>query len=353
MSRIRPFSEDDIAQVARLHQAVFKPRGRTDSSALDSYRSYFCHVFLDSPFYDPYLPSLVYEDDHGHIVGFLGTVPRRMAVSSQFVVDPASPVGLVAVGLAKAFLEGPQDLSIADDATDVSRRIWEGLGGGTAPLLSLHWTRPLRPARLGVSLMRNRSGLTPLGVVASPLATIIDALATRLPRSYFHQACTRDSAADLDAATASSVMPDFHDVGVLHVEHDERTFAWLLERAAQTRPGGRLLKTVLRHGQQILGWYIWHLNPERRAEVLQLKATPSSIDGVLDHLFYDAWQLGAIAVSGRLEPRFLQALSDKYCLFHRRGPWMLVHARRPELLQAFQAGNVSFSRLEGEWSLAF
>src|SRR5882672_11229302 len=148
MGHIRPFGEDDIPQVARLHQAVFTPQGRTDDSAFESYRSYFCSVFLDdSPFYDPRLPSLVYEDDQRRIVGFLGSVPRRMvmngrrfqaAVSSQFVVDPGSPVGLVAVGLAKAFLEGPQDLSIADDATDVSRRIWEGLGGATAPLLSLH-----------------------------------------------------------------------------------------------------------------------------------------------------------------------------------------------------------------------
>jgi len=361
MGHIRPFGEHDIPQVARLHQTVFKPRGRTDSSALDSYDSYFRDVFFDNPFCDPCLPSLVYEDDD-RIVGFLGRVPRPMAingrrfqaaVSSQFIVEPTSPVGLVAVRLAKAFLEGSQDLSIADDATDVSRRIWEGLGGATAPLLSLHWTRPLRPARLVASLLRRRGGLAPLGVAASPLATIIDSLATRLPRSHFYQACAPGSVKDLDAATVSNVVADFNDVQTLHVEHNEQTLAWLFERAARSRPGGRLVKTVLRNGRKPLGWYIWHLDEGRIAEVLQLQATLSSIRAVLDHLFYDAWRFGAIAVSGRLDPRFLQALSDTYCLFHRRGPWMLTHARRPELLQAFQAGSVSFSRLDGEWSLAF
>jgi hypothetical protein len=49
----------------------------------------------------------------------------------------------------------------------------------------------------------------------------------------------------------------------------------------------------------------------------------------------------------------MQVLSDKYCLFHRRGPWLLVRARRPELLTAFQTGRAAFSLIDGEWSLRF
>jgi hypothetical protein len=362
MGHIRPFGRDDIPQVARLHQTVFKPQGRTSAAALDSYPPYLSQVFLDNPFCDPCLPSLVYEDDGGRIAGFLGSAPRRMvlhgrriraAVSSQFVVDPAGPVGLVAVRLAKAFLEGPQDLSIADDATDASRRIWEGLGGATAPLLSLHWTRPLRPAGLAISLIRHRRGLAPLAALASPVAAVIDALATRLPRSYFYQSPSKVSAADLHVPTVPSSLTDFLDAGTLHVEYDERTFAWLVERAAQARPGGRLQKTILRDGHRILGWCVWHLDREGQANVLQLKALSAAVHDVLDHLFWDTGRQGAIAVTGRLEPRFVQALSDKYCLFHRRGPWMLIHARNPEFLQPFWAGSVSFSRLDGEWALAF
>ena len=87
--------------------------------------------------------------------------------------------------------------------------------------------------------------------------------------------------------------------------------------------------------------------------MLQIAATPSSVHDVLDHLFYQAWRQGALAVTGRLEPRFLQALSDKYCLFHRRGPWMLVSAKKPRLVQSFLNGDAFFSRFDGEWCLGY
>src|SRR5207247_934909 len=256
----------------------FGPRGRTDAAGLDSYPTYFTRVFLDNPSRDVRLSSLVCEEGGGRIVGFLGVVPRGMsmngerllaAISSQFVVDPAGQAGLVAVRLAKAFLDGPQDLSISDEATDVSRRIWEGLGGTTSLLHSLHWTRPLRPARLALSLLRNRGRVAPFAVAAGPLARIVGALATRIPGSHFRQSAPRVSADDL------------------------------------------------------------------RAEALQ------------------AWRQGALAVTGRLQPRSLQALSDKYCLFHRRGPWMLVSAKKPRLVQSFLNGDAFFSRFDGEWCLGY
>src|SRR5918996_2295114 len=160
MGHVRPFVEGDIPQVARMHRVVFK---LGDSVPLESYRDYFKQVFVDNPAGEGALPSLVYEDDDGRILGFVGLVPRRIGmngyrfqavVSSQFIVDPAGPVGLVALRLLKTYLEGPQDLSIADEANDVSRRIWEGLGGTTALLLSIYWTRALRPARFGLSFLR-------------------------------------------------------------------------------------------------------------------------------------------------------------------------------------------------------
>src|SRR5207249_10440499 len=117
------------------------------------------------PWVDVRRSCLGCEEGGGRIVGFVGVGRRGLsmnghrllaAISSRFVVDPAGRAGVVAVRLAKAFLDGPQDLSISDEATDVSRRIWEGLGGTTSLLHSLHWTRPLRPARLALSLLRNR-----------------------------------------------------------------------------------------------------------------------------------------------------------------------------------------------------
>lgn len=356
---IRRFVEGDIPQVARLHRAAFR---LGDSPGLGSYHDYFTRVFLENPAGDGPLPSLVYQENDGRIVGFVGLVPRQMAinghhfqavVSSQFIVDPTSHVGLVALRLAKAYLEGPQDLSIADEANDVSRKIWEGLGGTTALLLSIYWTRPLRPARLAMSYLRQRPGFAPLAAAASPLATVADTLATRLSGSHFHQSKPSVSAEDLCGRTVLTHVPEFCGTTSLRVEYDDRTFQWLLDRAANRSAGGCLLKATLRNGQEIVGWYICHLDREGVADVAQLAARPSSIHDVLDHLFYHAWRQGAVAVTGRLDPRFMQALSDKYCLFHRRGPWVLIKAKKPELLQSFQTGNACFSRFDGEWSLRF
>ena len=354
---VRRFVERDIPQVARVHRAAFR---LGDSPALAAYHDYFTRVFLENPAGDGPLPSLVYQESDGRIAGFVGIVPRRVAinghhfqavVSSQFIVDPASHVALVALRLAKAYLEGPQDLSIADEANDVSRKIWEGLGGTTALLFSIYWTRPLRPARLAMSYLRQRRGFAPLAAAASPLATVADTVATQLPGSHFRQSEPSASAGDLCGQAVLAHAPEFCGTTSLRVEYDDRTFQWLLDRAANRSAGGRLLKAILRNEQKILGWYICHLDRDGVADVAQLSATSSSIHDVLDHLFYQAWRQGAVAVTGRLEPRFMQALSDKYCLFHRRGPWVLIKANKPELLQSFQSGDTCFSRFDGEWSL--
>jgi hypothetical protein len=72
--------------------------------------------------------------------------------------------------------------------------------------------------------------------------------------------------------------------GALWMEYDERTFEWLLARAAAR--AGHLLKAAFRDGLHIVGWYVCHLNRKGHGEVVQLAATPASIEGVLDHLFH-------------------------------------------------------------------
>jgi hypothetical protein len=339
---------------------VFEPDGAADADGLESRGAYLQRVFIDQPTTGAELPCLVYEEDDGRIVGFLGVAPRRMsydghrlqaAISSRILVDPASRAVLVSVELAKAFLDGPQDLSISDQATDGARKIWEGLGGTTALLHSIYWTRPLRPAQLVLSFLRNRIIFAPLAAVAGPPARFVDALAARLRHSHLYQAMPPVSFDDRFEDAFLDWQPEFAGAGSLRVEYDDLTFKWLLDRCTQRR-GGALHKAVIRTERRVLGWYLYELHAAT-ADVLQIAAKPDSIDVVLDHLFYSAWQQGAVSVTGRLEPRFMQAFSDKYCLFHRRGPWMLVSARRPEVVRAFQSTGIFFSRLDGEWCLDY
>lgn len=358
-ARIRPFVSADIPQVVRVHRAAFRAGGVPD---FGSYREYFTRVFLENSAHNPMISSLVHEEHDGLITGFVGLVPRRVVVngrqyqavvSSQFIVDPASQVGLVAVRLAKAYLDGPQDLSIADEANDVSRKIWEGLGGVTALLLSMYWTRPLRPVELMTSCLGQRRGLAAIAAAGRPLAMMADALAVRMPGSQLRLVKSSTSTEELSAHAVVSRASEFCDRAALRAEYDERTFQWLVERAARRSAGGRLIKAVVKNGSAVLGWYIAHLDGDGVADVAQVAATPASIDAVLDRLFFDAWRHGAVSVTGRLDPRFMQALSDKYCLFHRRGPWMLIKSNKPELLDALQSGATGLSRLDGEWSLRY
>jgi hypothetical protein len=363
MGHIRAFIEGDIPRVARLHRTVFRTAERGDAPGLDAYHAYFTRIFLNNPFRDNALPSLVYEDDDERIVGFLGVVPRWMsmqgrrfqaAISSQFVVDPATHVGRVAVRLARAFLEGPQDLSISDEANDIARKIWEGLGGTTALLRSLHWTRPLRPAQLAVAMLGARPELAPLALAARPPATVLDAVATHLPHSHFHQSKPETSQAEtLTEAAVLSYVPEPARTGSLHVEYDQRTLHWLLEQARQRKAAGRLHAAVVRNDRRIIGWFLYHLDEQRIANVLHIAAEPAAIHEVLDHLFYQSIQHGAIAAIGRVEPRYIQTLSDMYCLFHRRGPWVVVNTKQSDLLRSFETGDAFFSRFDGEWCLGY
>src|SRR5437773_4829838 len=134
MATIRIFTEDDVSGAAALFARVY-PEHRWSSQA--ACESYFREMLFDNPWRDPQVPSWVAEED-GRISGFYAVMPRRMslrgrpirvAVGCQFMVDPHKRDGLTAMRIAKACVSGPQDLTLADAASDWARRMWIALGG--------------------------------------------------------------------------------------------------------------------------------------------------------------------------------------------------------------------------------
>src|SRR5882724_13259306 len=185
VSLIRPFVLGDIPRVAELHESVL---AASSHLSMENRRRYLGKVFLENPWYDDTLPSLVAEEEHGRIVGFLGVLPRRMswngrsikvAIVSQYMVEPGYR-GLTGLLLLKTFLAGPQDLSMTDGASHETVRIWKAVGGTDSIPHSIHWTRPLRPLRYALSCVSAR---IPPAALAAPLGRVLDAIATRLPRS--------------------------------------------------------------------------------------------------------------------------------------------------------------------------
>jgi hypothetical protein len=352
--RIRKFIPDDIPQVAKLHKTVFP----TNSIPPLELEAHFRQLFFENPWYDEELPSFVYQEEGGKIGGFYGVIPRpmrmkgrliRVAVSSQFMVDPSVRNRLAAVELQSAFFAGPQDLSFTDGANEASRKIWEGLGGLTSLPYSVHWTRLLRPARYFLDCWKNRGLSAPARLCIRPLSVLTDFVAARKHKSPFYQA-EQSPEEDFSCETLLEHLPRFAGTKSLCPDYDESSLRWLMEQAGEKQYHGKLCKALVRDSRrEIVGWYMYYLNPSGISQVLQLVATRNSIRQVLDQLFFHAWRLGSFAISGRVDPEFATDFSEERCLFSFSGPRMLAHSRHADLREAIQRGDAFLTRLEGEW----
>lgn len=363
MGSVRLFAEEDILQVAELHRNVFHTAESLSLELQRDYRSYFTRIFLRHPWREQGgIGSLVYEDDDGEIIGFLGVLPRlmslngrvvRAAVSSQFIVNPARRSTLAAVKLLQTFISGPQDLSIADEANDVSRKLLESLSGSAALLYSLYWFRLLQPAQFLLSRVSHPVSRAFARTLA-PLCRAIDAVTVRLPRSPLRRTEPSVTGDELTAPNLLACIKRLPRRCSLRPEYNERSLDWLLTVLARERGYGELQKVaVRRQGRQIVGWYIYVVAPNGLGEVLQIGAEDGAIDLILDHLFDHAVRHGAFALSGRFEPQFVQQFHGKHSMFHHRGHWVLIHSNDAEMLQAIHCGNAFLSRLEGEWIMRF
>jgi len=355
---VRPMTESDVPRVVRLYERVFAgPGARSDESVQDHLRAVFCR----NPWRDEALPSLVYEDESGAIAGCLGVVPRTMlfegrpiqaAVSHTFMVEPGSRSSLAALALARAFLEGGQDLSIAEGG-GASRRILERFGGSTSLLLSLRWTRPLRPSRYVLSILKRRGLAAVASWACAPFCSAADALAPLVLGEPVRMPRPRSTGEDL---TTDDLLEGLSRLTVdrsLRPQYDRASLDWLLSLLANRRRRGLFQRVAVRDGAgDLLGWYLYYLNAGGISEVVQVAARKGFMDEVLTHLFHHARKGGALAVSGQMDPAAFQALAAKGSVFHHDGiSWFLVHSRNPRVLAAIHRADAFLTRLEGEWCI--
>jgi hypothetical protein len=364
MKPIRPFTKDDIPQVADMFQRlILKENPSRRRLAPASLPEYFEQILFHNPWYDPETPSLVFEDPEGRIIGFLGVTPRpmllrgqpiRVAISYHFMVEPDSRSSLAGVQLLKSFFSGPQDLSMTDGAGDVGRKVWEGVGGVTAFLPSLQWVRILRPSRVALSHVGKRFSFPSIARMLFPIADLSDAAAARLLPRFFPTALPDCSAEEPDAAILLRYLTQFSKTRAIQPVYDDQSLQWALNQAGKMSLLGSLEKVLVRDQQgEVLGWYLYYLVPGGTSTVLQLAAKRNRFGAILDHLFDHARRHGASVLVGRLEPQYMQELTDRNCYFNRLGSWALVHSTNSELLHAIQRGDAFLSKLEGEWCLLF
>jgi hypothetical protein len=358
--RLRPFRPDDIPAIVALRRRAFRFGQRSTPGTLAAYCE---EIFCRNPWADPDLPSLVYENESGALAGFLGVIPRpmwyrgapiRAAVATQLMVAPESR-GLAGLRLARAFIEGPQDLSLSDTANDVARRLWRSVGGFDSPLHGMTWVVPLRPLYHAAVRWAGAGGLTRRVVAraARPILVGTDAVMARRPGGIARRHPTGhvapfDAAAVVDhvnrAAWGRSLRPRYED----------DAFRWLLARAAEKAEFGALRSAmVVETGGDVMGWCIWYARAGAVAEAVAVSARPGAEGAVFQHLRQEVWRDGARALAGRCDMPVLHQVDACGGRVRSRGPWLLYHAKRPEIAHDLVRGDAQVSRLDGEWWLSF
>lgn len=352
---VRSMTPRDLPQVAALYERVI---GVDDCRARDCLRTRLLRVFAQHPWRDERLSSQVFEEKGGAIVGCIGVVPRPMqfkdrtitvVTSHTFLVQSSSRSSMAALHLIRKLLDGPQDLTICQ-GNDIARRIWESAGGTTSQVYSLCWTRPLRPVGYALSFLRRRGLPGALAAVMAPVCKLVDAVLSKVaPRAFGVRRPDADGV-EMDTEQMVAQMPRVARRRKLRPMYRAGDVVWIMETLEANPERGRLRRMMVRKDGQVAGWYLYQLSPQGIAEVVQVAATDTTVDVVIDHLLHQAYEDGALALSGQVDPMLFRALSGRGCLFHHENDsWILVHSRDPEIREAINDGSAFLSRMDGEW----
>jgi len=279
-SLVRLFNEEDIPQVAELHRTVFDLADHNSPELLDAYRTYFHDVFMNNPWRDPAVGPLVHQDPTGKITGFLGVTPRRLrfkdqavqlAVMSQFIVSEEAR-GLPGMKLLSALFAGPQDLTIADEASTPVRVMWEGLGGHTSIAHSMRWFYALRPSQFGLMVLKKLDRLPAFGLrFAAPMARAMDTLCARFLKFPYRPEEPYLKGEEMTAENLLSCLAGLGGKDWLKPDYDASTMDWTLRRAAHLRRSGDFKQVLVRsENGKVAGWYLYYLNHHGVSQVLQV-----------------------------------------------------------------------------------
>jgi hypothetical protein len=360
---VRPFAKDDIPQVAVLYWKVLRERRDAPPAELQFNLD---ELYFKNPWAKGPQPSLVFEEN-GRIIGFLGVVRRPMcrndqpivtALGGNFAVHPDSRANLAALHLLRTYMTDTQDLSLTDSANDISRALLERLGFQTIVPFSVHWIRVLKPTQFAAFAASRfaANGLVCAALsLARPVCGLLDHLAGKLALGPFRRSESSLHASELDLETFLSCQREFRNGYSLWSQYDADSLTWVLGFMARMKAhGNELRKLVLRDsGGKVVGWYIYLATAGGLGEVVQVGGDRRNIKNILDHLFQDAWNHDVVALRGVVDRHLMPDFSEKNCLFTCRGGWMAAYSRNLELIRMLQDDGTSWSRLDGEWCLAF
>ena len=350
-AQIRPCAPTDVPAVAALFQRTFRnPR----VAAPASLQAYLRELYFEHPWRDPDLASKVFVAN-GAVAGFIGILPLRLtfrgttvraAVAGSLMVDRPQENPLAGARLLRAYLGGPQELSLSDSANAVSRGMWERLGGKAMPTESMEWVRPFRPAATALALAAD---VAPLWRLAWPLAAVIDGAAGLIKHDLLRFkpiADARDSEASDDELIR--LIPELAQAYEVRPAWEPTTLRWVLSHVARKERHGPMVRRIVRdRNGGLLGCYVYYGRRGGVAWVLQVLARPDGVEPVLDNLFANAFRRGCVGIRGRTQARLLDGLQRRQCLFFTYNS-TVVHSANAELLAAIRAGDGLVTGLSGD-----
>jgi hypothetical protein len=351
---VRPVRPSDMAAVARLVHREFRDRR---GAAPGSLASYLESIFLRHPWADPEIPSRVYVGPDGEIGGFIGVLPARMrlgarplrvAVAGSLVVDNPARNPLAGAKLLRAFLTGPQDLSLSESANVVSARMWDRLGHRPLAGYSLDWLCILRPIGAGVAALGEWR--RPARLLA-PAAALADGVAGRLGLNPFRAPAAERGqpvGADIGDGELIGHILELAKQFALSPDWDEATLRWVLAHAARKERRGPVFKRAVhaRTGAP-LGCYIYHGRGRGIARVLNVLARPGAMAAVVDDLLAHAQAQGCAAVRGRAVPGLAEVVMQRKALLFCRSS-TVFHAKEPAIADQIRSGNALITGLAAE-----
>jgi hypothetical protein len=362
MSEIRALRESDIPAIAGLFQRMLRKSRQPASSSLVAYLE---TLFLMGPDQDPEIVSHVHVRDGGAISGFVGVLPLpltsgerplRGAICGTLMVDGHEQDPFAGARLMRAFLAGPQDISLTETANDVSTAMWRNLRGTVLPDYSLEWLRIIRPAGLFVEMA---TSATSAARILAPFAKLLDAFTRRKaseeprwisvplgePAAKVLKTTEADDEATIklfgELTSAFAIRPQWRPDSLRRM---------VSESYRKANYGEMVRRTVTTRDGRSVGLFLYYGNPGRIGRVVQILAAPGQAGAVIDSMVRHAAESGIVALRGRTQPALLEAmLGRRFAFVHASSS--IVHARDPALVEPFRSGGAFFNGFAGEsWS---
>jgi hypothetical protein len=356
MARLRPLTNADIPDVARLFHKVFEGgEGRVSSGLI----SYLHALYIDHLACAADIPSLVHLDQDDRISGFIGrhAIPfahgdakLRAALCSTIMVDADGRDPLAGARLLRGAFDGPQDFTFTESALDVSLHMWRSAGAVPIAGHSFDWLHPIRPVTFAVEMAGKRHRFTH---ALKPVARFGDNLFDRFWRAPTEPKAKAGGQSETTVSSVEDFADHFQALATrfsLRPQWDIDQLRLLITEASSKQKFGQPVFASVHKAGKLLGTFFYHVRPDGVGRVVQLVSAPGAESEVFSHLLKHASSLRASAVRGRVQPFLMDCMLGRRIVLINAAS-TLVHSRNPDLMAQLRGGHGFLNGVAGEqWS---